>query len=165
MAISQALADDVVLSTSADGHSHLWDLKSATALTAYKGSCCGRRAVTLIGKEYLAVAQNDKPAIHVWYWQKDQAVHKFIVPEKLQCLAASPDGLYLVGGSATGKCYLWEMPTGLLLRIWEAHFKTITVVRFSDDGDSIFTGGEDAAVYMWRLACRSVTNSGCYPVI
>jgi len=43
--------------------------------------------------------------------------------EPIVALAASLDGVHCAGGGPSGTVYLWEVPTGRLLRSWPAHYK------------------------------------------
>ncbi len=67
-------------------------------------------------------------------------------------IAVSHDGLYCVGGSASGRLFLWETSGGELLRTWDAHYKAISAVCFTGDGTFIVSGGEDALVCVWDTA-------------
>ncbi|KAL3758540.1 hypothetical protein ACHAWU_008294 [Discostella pseudostelligera] len=70
-----------------------------------------------------------------------------------QSMAVSPDGRYLVAGSTTGTCYLWEWACGdedNLIKVWKAHYRSVSCVAFDkDDGATIFTAGEDGVVNAW----------------
>jgi len=76
---------------------------------------------------------------------------KFALPEKMPALAMSHSGTYCVGGSVTGKLYVWEVASGELLRVFDAHYGKINVLRFTDDDALLLSGGEDATVNVWEL--------------
>jgi pre-rRNA-processing protein IPI3 len=42
--------------------------------------------------------------------------------------------------------------TGEQLRAWDAHFKKVTALRFTDDDSFLVSGGEDAVINVWLLA-------------
>ena len=44
-----------------------------------------------------------------------------------------------------------QAATGELVRQWDAHFKGVNSVRFSDDDIYVVTGGEDSLVHVWVL--------------
>jgi WD40 repeat protein len=58
---------------------------------------------------------------------QDQVLQRCFTQEPLTALAASPNGLYLVGGGSSGSLYCWETASGKLLRSWPAHYKVYTV--------------------------------------
>ncbi len=43
--------------------------------------------------------------------------------EPIVAVACSPDAVYCAGGGQSGTIYLWEVPSGRLLRSWPAHYK------------------------------------------
>ena len=43
--------------------------------------------------------------------------------EPITAVACSLDGIYCAGGGQSGNIYVWEVPSGRLLRSWPAHYK------------------------------------------
>ena len=39
-----------------------------------------------------------------------------------------------------------------MLRMFDAHYKPVTVVRFTADDALMISGGEDAMIHLWLLA-------------
>jgi WD40 repeat protein len=67
--------------------------------------------------------------------------------------ACSADEVFCVTGTATGKLYVWEICTGRMVGAVEtAHYREISVLRFSNDGAYVLSGSEDATVRVWRLS-------------
>jgi pre-rRNA-processing protein IPI3 len=97
-------------------------------------------------------AQVSKNALDVWGLDKESALHKFFVGEPMGTIAASPDGHFFAAGSLTGAAYIWEVPTGRLVRTWPAHFKAVSAMCFAAQGSVLVTGGEDTVVSAWSLA-------------
>ena len=58
----------------------------------------------------------------------------------------------LCGGSKLGKLYIWELASGDLLCVKEAHYQGITRIDLSLCGTFLVTGGEDARIMVWNLA-------------
>lgn len=71
------------------------------------------------------------------------------VAAALDCLALSADGLWAVGGSADGRAWLWHMPSGALVRVWECHYKGVTAAAWSPCGTLLVTGGGDGLLHAW----------------
>ena len=82
----------------------------------------------------------------VWRGPCAQVHMKSTTKEKIKSLALSANGEYVVGGTVAGNLYVWETVTGALLCVTEAHFKSVRVVRFTDCGTHIVSGGEDAGM-------------------
>ena len=44
---------------------------------------------------------------------------------------------------------------------WEAHYRKVTVLRFTPDGEALLSGSEDSGVAVWsvfRSACVLITS-------
>ncbi|CCG83036.1 Pre-rRNA-processing protein crb3/ipi3 [Taphrina deformans PYCC 5710] len=126
------------------------DVQSGSHLHTFKLCSSSDRAVALIGSA-LFVAQNDKAIINVYRWHKEAIDQKIIIPEKLETLACSRDGTWLLGGASSGKIYLWETASGNLVFVKDAHYQSVAACAFSDDGFTFVTGSADTTVQIWKL--------------
>ncbi|KAK1859194.1 hypothetical protein I4F81_001791 [Pyropia yezoensis] len=71
-------------------------------------------------------------------------------PERpLVAAAASPCGSWLAAGAASGRAYVWDAPSGALLRAWDAHYRGVTALVWTDDGGGVVTAGGDGLVALW----------------
>lgn len=127
------------------------DVQTGSHVHTFKQSASSKQAVTSIGSA-LFVAQNDKAIINVYRWHKEAIDQKIIVPERLDVITASHDGTWLLGGSATGKLYLWEVASGNLVFVKDAHYQAITSCQFSEDDLTFVTGSADATIQVWRTS-------------
>lgn len=66
-------------------------------------------------------------------------------------LAISPDGLFLVAGANSGRCYMWSLESGKMIASWDAHFRSVTHVAFTDDSEAVLTGSADASVQAFDI--------------
>lgn len=99
----------------------------------------------------LLSSQRDTRFVHAWHAGKEAVDLRCAMPERVGPLAASRDGAFLVAGASTGKCLVWDLHTGELLRIWEAHLRGVTSIKFTDDDSVFVTASEDASVHVWDL--------------
>jgi len=77
---------------------------------------------------------------------------KVPLPEKMASVACTPDGNVVFAASLTGKLYAWEAGTGrLVASIAAAHFRRVSSMAVNADGTFLVTGGDDAAVKLWRV--------------
>ena len=90
----------------------------------------------------------------------------------MACLESSLNGELVVGGGASGNCFIWNACDGQLLFTWPgmfemkedhlylclsficqiAHYRRATVIRFLANDSALATGGDDAIVNVWSLA-------------
>ena len=66
-------------------------------------------------------------------------------------LLVSPCGDYIVGGGASGTCFVWNALGGALVRAAKAHYRSVTSMAWSDCGSFLVTGGADGMVHAFSL--------------
>lgn len=96
--------------------------------------------------------ENNKATLNVFSWQRDHPLQRIILPSKLSCIACSSNGELVAGGSFDGRIFLWQIATGDLLASFDAHYRSITVIKWTPDGASLVTGSEDSRILVWSLA-------------
>ncbi|KAJ1551204.1 WD repeat-containing protein 18, partial [Nowakowskiella sp. JEL0078] len=161
----------VVAINGLDSNINVWDLNTGVSLAALRGN-----ALTVGNKEahthdvgrILALAntpgsgnappslvfsaQRKKAMIHTWNWLKEQPLSKFVIPEELSSVGVSNSGLFFVGGTKAGRVYLWQISTGTLIKAFDAHYKSINVIKFTSDDSAFVTGSDDALVNVWIMS-------------
>ncbi|TPX68869.1 hypothetical protein SpCBS45565_g02821 [Spizellomyces sp. 'palustris'] len=155
------LSEIAVTASSSDTAVQICDLRSGVVLGSLKGNKSDPKTTatlpmpaaggTLFSSSFLA-AQNDRALVHLWSWSKGQLHTKFVLPEKLCSMEVSHSGEYCVGGGYSGRVYVWQLNSGRLIRMFDAHYKAVRVVRFSSDDVAFITGGEDAVANVWLLS-------------
>jgi murein L,D-transpeptidase YafK len=70
----------------------------------------------------------------------------------VNAVAVSPSGRQAASGGKDNFLRLWDLPTGLLLRTFDAETNAINSVAFSADGQRLLTGDNDGHVWLWELA-------------
>ena len=154
------MATEVALSASnTDNTIHVWDIRSGSSLFSFKQSMSPKGGLTMVAKPgasfqvgSIVTAQTDRAILNVYQWQRDQVLHKMTTAEKMVSVASSHGGQYMAAATAGGKVYLWHISTGHLMRVFEAHYRRITCLAFSNDDATLLTASEDAAVNVWLLA-------------
>jgi WD40 repeat protein/uncharacterized caspase-like protein len=70
----------------------------------------------------------------------------------INAVAFSPDGRSVVVAPADNTAGLWDVKTGLLIRLFVGHTNVITSVAFSPDGLTLVTGSFDQTARLWDVA-------------
>ncbi|GBE86365.1 Pre-rRNA-processing protein [Sparassis crispa] len=90
--------------------------------------------------------------MNVYNFQKDQLALKIVLPEKLSSIAVDPKGDYCAGGTSQGRMYFWEIASGVMYNAWDAHYRQVTVLRFTHDGSALLSGSKDSGVSVWSVS-------------
>ncbi|GAC95589.1 hypothetical protein PHSY_003165 [Pseudozyma hubeiensis SY62] len=96
--------------------------------------------------------ENNKAVLNIFSWQRDHLLQRIILPSKLSCIACSANGDLVAGGSYDGRIFLWQIASGDLLASFDAHYRSVTVLKWTSDGAGLVTGSEDARILVWSLA-------------
>lgn len=78
------------------------------------------------------------------------AARRSATPEPLTAMTSTGAGGLVVGGSATGRVYVWHAETGVLLASGAALAHAVTALALSDDDDALLMAGADASVLVFR---------------
>jgi pre-rRNA-processing protein IPI3 len=108
------MPQEVLLTTSSFPESSilLHDLHNSNHIQSFRQSVTAQNGLAMtVAKTRFLAAQLDKGTVHVYSWGKDTVNTKMILPEKIRSLKLTPSGTWCVGGSETGRLFLWEVAT------------------------------------------------------
>ncbi|KAG6826557.1 hypothetical protein H0H92_015311 [Tricholoma furcatifolium] len=142
------------------------DIQTGTTLASFKQTNAAPHCTAFIETRnaqggFILAAQPEKSILNVYNFQKDQINLKIVLPEKLTCIAIDPKGTYCAGGTAQGRIYFWEIASGILYHSWDAHYRQVTVLRFTLDSAALISGSEDSG--LWDLSSQSLLTTFQYP--
>ena len=92
-----------------------------------------------------------KPGIEIYSLKQRTYKMRCTVPEELTALCISSDHKYIAAGSKSGKIYIWLLNSGYLLRVFRAHYKSISCIKFTNDLSMLLTASEDSLLRTWLL--------------
>lgn len=76
---------------------------------------------------------------------------KFVLPARVNSLAVSSNGCFLVAGIQEN-IYIYQIATGRMLNMLTKHYQTVNRIKFTDDGSHFISGGQDGQVIVWSLS-------------
>ncbi|XP_035216728.1 WD repeat-containing protein 18-like [Stegodyphus dumicola] len=131
----------------------IYDAKTGTLMSTYKGDNSAPKTLSLISSHYLISASVEKPLLNVWTVSKKipKSSAHFICPGSVTALSVSRSGRYCIG-AIENKIYVWQVETGDLLAILSRHYQNITCFGFTTDEAFFLSGGEDGMVLVWYLS-------------
>ncbi|KAI0331448.1 WD40 repeat-like protein [Cubamyces sp. BRFM 1775] len=153
-------------SGSGPGTLALNDIQTGTTLASWKQTSAATHCTATVQSRngqggFMLAAQQDKSIMNVYNFQKDQLALKIVLPERLSAIAVDPKGKYCAGATAQGRIFLWEIASGVMFNSWDAHYRQINVLRFTQDGAALLAGSEDSGVSVWstpRLVDETLQN-------
>lgn len=110
---------------------------------------------------HLLVALPEKPMLHVYLYGKESPEQFIPLPEILTSLttysADNSKSTLLLGGSISGRLYIWSLNSGLLLSVKQAHYQPLTHIATSSG--FIATGSKDSRVVIHSINSIFMTAS------
>lgn len=151
---THALAGQVLLLGSTQEQEVLVaDAATGGQLFCFKQSRAARLGACAVPRtDHVAVAQAGKLALHLFSWGKDVPALKCHVAEPMGPVASTSCGNFLFAGGVSGKVYVWDVKTGELVLVFDAHYKAVSALALTSDDSHLVSAGEDAVVHVWRLA-------------
>lgn len=148
---------EVIITSDNSGESWsaaVWDPLTGSLLQTYKNAAAlAHHSLKILNDDYLIAADVTKARLYLWALNSQSPVPnlRLTTPGKVSALSCTRDGRYLAVAVAE-KILIWYTRSGRLLRTVSRHYQTVTCLRFTTDGSSFFSGGEDGLVFGWRLA-------------
>ncbi|XP_010930146.1 protein ROOT INITIATION DEFECTIVE 3 isoform X1 [Elaeis guineensis] len=135
----------------------IWDLETGEELMRIPTCASPPRGFLCIKNHLLVASQLQKHrqfgggAVFFWPLNKPQAPQRSYPMEAIGPIASSKDGIYLAGGAPSGNVYIWEVPSGRLLKNWHAHQKSTSCLTFFPDDSFLISGSEDGIICVWSM--------------
>lgn len=161
-----SLLDEIIYCVGEDGIS-VWDhrVKQAKAMTLSSDSTCAIDAreefdqVLAVFAEKPVIEVKSLVNVHISGVERSKGDSKGVLlskvhlPERLSSICLTNSKEYLIGGSITGKLYIWRLydGSGDLIRFIPAHFKAISHLKNSFDDHFIISASQDTSISVWCL--------------
>lgn len=147
--------------SASSGSLHVW-LRSDGASRRTQSNCRPASAAAVSGALhrghlFLASASasgaSSTLCAHALHRASGGPVSRSAAPEpRLVAVAVAPGAALVAAGGTSGRCYLWSLASGDLLASWDAHFRSVLRIAFTDDEATVVTTGTDASVLAFDVA-------------
>jgi len=147
-----------LVSGSNDGTTKVWNLSTGEEIftLALDSSYYAIKSV-LIGLDGKFIVIGNEQIIKLIELLTVKEIYTINTP--VRCLAISPDGQLLVGGSNTA-VKVWKITTGTHIRTIEKHSGYVTSVASSPDMRTLVSGGTDNTIKVYSTSMSTLTGHG-----
>lgn len=112
----------------------------------------GYRLLNVLGNPYDQTNTEDSRQFYMWGARTGILLHTFSGHDNdVLRLDVSPDGNYVLSGSADTTMILWNLATGDIIHRFEAHTDLVSGVSFSPDGTMALSASKDARMILWDV--------------
>lgn len=151
--VARVFGDDALVVTTVNGEIHLLDLQTTDEAFSIAGGEGAPEAFCphfSLKSRRLYFATNDNAEV----WNVDTKTKEFEFPAESDayCLSVSPDENVLAVASVHGIVRLYDIATGLKVREFKAHNRSIKDLAFSPDGKLLAFASFDRTVTVWDAA-------------
>lgn len=141
-----------------DGNVRVWNPDVSKLIATLTGHTSTIRALAF-DPRWLASADNDG-WLHLWNTTDFALTHRIDTQTgRINALAATPDGHYILHAGDDGTIYQRETQTGKLVNVLPTGPHRIRFLTVSSDGTYLAAGGNDHAVRLWNLPTRQLLTT------
>ena len=142
----------MLMSSSADGTTRLWDAKTGKCLHTLESNKQDPLSFSFDPKGRILIIGSKKKTIELWDPTNGQRFHILkghsdVIP----IMAFDPTGGILAIGHENKAANLWDVTSGKLLYTLEGHSDTISSIRFDPTGRILASGSRDKTAKLWDV--------------
>nr|CCA21316.1 WD domaincontaining protein putative [Albugo laibachii Nc14] len=143
----------LLIGSSQEMEMHMADATTGAQLFCFKQCRPSQLGIQVIPRtDSLVCIQANKLVIHIYTWSQGAPIFRCHVAERLGPVCVTQCGNFVFAGAQeSGKVYVWDVKTGQLVAVWDAHYKGVRAIALTSDDSHLITAGEDAIVHVWRL--------------
>ncbi|HOW52817.1 MAG TPA: protein kinase [bacterium] len=150
----------LLFSASWDKTIRIWDIPSRTELATLNGHTEEIYALALSADDHTIISGGNDGSIRFWdIPTRRQLSEILLVDAKIRALAVSPNGAAIAAGSATGELFMLR---GRTIARYRPHNESLIALRYSADGERLFTASYDKRALMLNATNLSTIKSFTY---
>ncbi|KAI8391766.1 quinon protein alcohol dehydrogenase-like superfamily [Radiomyces spectabilis] len=153
---------NIVVSGGGDDKSYLWRTDTGEKLFEFDGHKDSVTSVAFsVNGDYVASAGMDGK-VRVWKTETGEFCCAVDGPDEINWIDWHPKGNILLAGATDSTIWMWAMPSGKFMNIFNGHAGPVTAGRFTPDGKKIVSVCEDTSLIVWdpKSAAAEIRLSG-----
>ncbi|KAI8079803.1 WD40-repeat-containing domain protein [Halteromyces radiatus] len=141
--------NQLIVSGGGDDKSYLWRADTGVKLFELTGHTDSVTAVAFsVEGDYVASAGMDG-RVRVWKVENGELCTSVEGPDEVVWMNWHPKGNVLLAGASDSTIWMWAMPSGKFMNIFNGHAAPVTAGRFTPDGKRIVSVSEDTSMIIW----------------
>ncbi|KAI9489995.1 WD40-repeat-containing domain protein [Zychaea mexicana] len=141
--------ESIVVSGGGDDKSYLWRNDTGEKLFQFDGHTDSVTAVGFsVDGDYVASAGMDGK-VRVWKAHTGEFCTAVEGPDEVVWIDWHPKGNILLAGASDSTIWMWAMPSGKFMNIFNGHAGAVTAGHFTADGKKIVSVAEDCTMIVW----------------
>ncbi|KAI9277314.1 WD40-repeat-containing domain protein [Phascolomyces articulosus] len=139
----------IVVSGGGDDKSYLWRNDNGEKVFQLDGHTDSVTAVAFsVDGDYIASAGMDGK-VRVWKAHTGDFCTSVEGPDEVVWIDWHPKGNILLAGASDSTIWMWAMPSGKFMNIFNGHAAPVTAGHFTADGKKIVSVAEDSSMIVW----------------
>jgi WD40 repeat protein/tetratricopeptide (TPR) repeat protein len=140
-----------ILTASDDCTLRLWDITSGETMRVFEGFVWKRSTFSSDGEQILSVGYQ---TLRLWNIASGETVHDFEVNTEayVNGYSFSSDGRWVLCASEDKMLRLWDVASGVMVRIFAGHTAEVNGCAFSPDGRYALSASSDRTLRLWDVA-------------
>ncbi|ORX48583.1 WD40 repeat-like protein [Hesseltinella vesiculosa] len=139
----------IIVTGGGDDKSYVWQAASGEKIYELDGHTDSVTAVAFsVEGDYVASAGMDG-RIRVWRMDNGELCASVEGPDEVVWINWHPKGNVLLAGANDATIWMWAMPSGKFMNIFNGHSGPVTAGGFTPDGKKIVSVSEDSTMIIW----------------
>ncbi|ODV60786.1 chromatin-binding/pre-rRNA-processing protein IPI3 [Ascoidea rubescens DSM 1968] len=118
---------------------------------AFNHSCALINDINDKDNLHFIISCRTKALIYVYNENKHLPIQRIPIPEILTSLILAYNSQFLIGGSKTGKIYIWELKSGNLIFNQNSHYQQISILKLSANNNYLISGSNDSKINIYKF--------------
>ncbi|KAF9178836.1 hypothetical protein BGZ51_000487 [Haplosporangium sp. Z 767] len=140
---------NIAVSGGGDDKSYLWRLYDGEQLYEFAGHTDSVTQVAFsVDGTYVASGSMDGK-VRVWKSETGEFACELEGPDEVVWIKWHPKGNIILAGATDSSVWMWAVPSGAFMNVFNGHSGPVTSGMFTPDGKRIVTVSEDTSLIVW----------------